>query len=78
MIADLIKYQEGGKHGTKTCETDTFKAFIMFICVKNFESTFPKRKETSVMIYDKCQGMRGSLPDLALPPTPLPLSLFSP
>ena len=44
MIADLIKYQEGGKHGTKTCETDTFKAFIMFICVKNFEMHLSKKK----------------------------------
>ena len=27
-------------------------------------------------VYDKCQGMRGSIPDLELPPTPLSLSRF--
>ena len=29
-------------------------------------------------IHDKCQGIRGRLPDLELPPKPLPLSLFLP
>ena len=29
---------------------------------------------TICVIHDKCQGMRGILPDLVLPPTTLPLS----
>ena len=33
-----------------------------------------KKKPTA--IHDKCQGIRGVLPDLELPPTPLPLFLF--
>ena len=35
-------------------------------------------KTTQTYIHDKCQGMRGSHPDLELPPTPLPLSFFFP